>query len=72
MDNLGRPIIVVVAAFLPAKNIDPDRFLLYVINEMDSIVVNDYSLVYVHSYFSSSNRPAFAWLRKAYRILSRK
>jgi len=71
-DTLNRPIIVFVGASLPAKSVDPDRLLLYMIKEMDPIVVRDYVIVYVHSFFSSANRPAFGWLRKAYKILSRK
>jgi Rho GTPase-activating protein 1 len=71
VDHDGRPVVVVVPAHLPAKAIDLDQLLLFVISQVDSIVRQEYSLVYIHSQFSSANRPAFAWLRRTYRLLNR-
>lgn len=50
VDRAARPVIFAFGAAIPAKNVvDPDRMLLYVIKTLDSLVSNDYTLVYVHS-----------------------
>jgi hypothetical protein len=72
VDTAGRPLVMVVGAHLPVKEVDLDHLLLFVIKKLDSIVSGEYALVYVQSGSSSANRPAFAWLRKCYRILNRK
>lgn len=70
-DPLGRPIVVFVASRLPARKIDMDEFLMYAIHRLDPVVRGEYVLVYVESEVSSANRPAFAWLRRAYQLLNR-
>mmetsp|Transcript_1696 Transcript_1696/g.2366 ORF Transcript_1696/g.2366 Transcript_1696/m.2366 type:complete len:612 (+) Transcript_1696:42-1877(+) len=71
-DKCGRPIVVVVASNLPAKNINLDLLLLYVIDVADKIVEHEYTLVFCNTNMSASNRPNIAWLRKAYAIFNRK
>ncbi|PRP85319.1 RhoGAP domain-containing protein [Planoprotostelium fungivorum] len=74
-DTAGRPIVVVVADRFPnAKNLDMDRLLRFVICTLDGIVDNEYSAVFAVTSSPNGNggRPSFSWLRKAYRILSRK
>lgn len=71
-DSLGRPIIVMIGAQLPAKKIDLERVMLYAISVMDHVVESEYVMVYAHTNMSSENRPNFAWLRKMYSIFNRK
>ena len=70
-DPLGRPIVVYVASRLPAKRLNMDDFLLYVIHVLDAVVKEEYVLVYVGTDVSSDNRPSVGWLKKAYRLFSR-
>jgi hypothetical protein len=70
-DPLGRPIVVFVASRLPAKSLNMDDFLLFIIQKLDQVVKNDYVLVYVGSEVSAQNRPSVAWLRKAYGLFNR-
>ena len=72
IDKQGRPVIVFVACNIPAKKIDPDRFLLFIISVMDKLADNDYTFVFVNTLATSDNRPTFKWMRKAYSILNRK
>eukprot|EP01104_Vermistella_antarctica_P016260 TRINITY_DN5516_c3_g1_i1.p1 TRINITY_DN5516_c3_g1~~TRINITY_DN5516_c3_g1_i1.p1 ORF type:complete len:654 (+),score=153.37 TRINITY_DN5516_c3_g1_i1:208-2169(+) len=71
-DSDNRPIVVMVASNLPCTSMDMDRFLSFVIHVMDKIVSSDYVLVFCNTAASSSNRPAFAWLRKVYAMFNRK
>jgi hypothetical protein len=70
-DPVGRPVVVFVASRLPAKSLNMDDFLLFIIQKLDSVVKSDYVLVYVGSEVSSANRPPVAWLRKAYGLFNR-
>eukprot|EP01090_Pellita_catalonica_P023773 TRINITY_DN9973_c0_g1_i2.p1 TRINITY_DN9973_c0_g1~~TRINITY_DN9973_c0_g1_i2.p1 ORF type:complete len:443 (-),score=69.11 TRINITY_DN9973_c0_g1_i2:905-2170(-) len=72
LDSFRRPVIVVIASHIPAKRLDPERLLLYIIRVMDEIVEKDYTLVYCHTQMSGANRPSFNWLRKAYHLFNRK
>jgi Rho GTPase-activating protein 1 len=72
VDRQGRPVVVIVAQNVPAKKINMDSLLLYVIKVMDDIVERHYALVFCNTNMSASNRPNFAWLRKVYAIFNRK
>jgi hypothetical protein len=56
VDTAGRPIVMVVGAHLPVKDVNLDHLLLYVISVMDSIVNSDYALIFVQSGQSAANR----------------
>ncbi|GMI02699.1 hypothetical protein TrLO_g6860 [Triparma laevis f. longispina] len=71
-DINGRTIIVIVARHLPAKAIDMNRVLLYIIRVMDSIVEREYSIVYVHSTMQSQNQPELSWMQEVTAIFNRK
>jgi len=71
-DDYGRPIIVMIGANIPARKIDLERVMLYMIKVMDPVVEGDYVLVYVHTNISADNKPSFAWMRKFYSIFNRK
>jgi len=71
-DFANRPIIVVIAAKLPARTLNMERLLLYFIKVLDPIVIEDYVLVYVHTNMSKQNKPTFSWLKRAYNIFNRK
>jgi hypothetical protein len=62
-DINGSTIIVIVARHLPAKKVDMNRVLLYIIRVMDSIVERSYSIVYVHSQMQSQNQPELSWMQ---------
>ncbi|KYQ99745.1 RhoGAP domain-containing protein [Tieghemostelium lacteum] len=71
-DNLGRHLIVIIAAHLPVKETDMEKVLLYTISIMDPVVEGDYVLVYCHTNMNNSNKPSFNWLKKVYTIFNRK
>jgi len=71
-DINGSTIIVIVARHLPAKAIDMNRVLLYIIRVMDSIVERSYSIVYVHSAMQSQNQPELSWMQEVTSIFNRK
>ncbi|GMI30816.1 hypothetical protein TeGR_g3626, partial [Tetraparma gracilis] len=71
-DINGRIVVVIVARHLPAKAIDMNRVLLYIIRVMDTIVEREYSVVYVHSQMQSQNQPALAWMQEVTSIFNRK
>ena len=68
----GRIVIVIVARHLPAKKINMDRVLLYIIRVMDAIVEREYSIVYVHSTMKSQNQPELSWMQEVTSIFNRK
>ncbi|GMI44067.1 hypothetical protein TrCOL_g2869 [Triparma columacea] len=71
-DINGSTIIVIVARHLPAKKVDMNRVLLYIIRVMDSIVEKSYSIVYVHSQMQSQNQPELSWMQEVTSIFNRK
>jgi hypothetical protein len=71
-DATGRPIIAIVPSHLPAKAVDLERVLLFLIRTLDPLVAGPYVMLYIHSNFSNQNRPEFAWLRRVYGIFNRK
>jgi hypothetical protein len=71
-DKERRPVIIVVGSHMPAKRVDLERVLMFIISKMDRIVESDYSIIYVHSNISAENKPGFMWLKKVYGMLGRK
>jgi len=71
-DSSGHPIVVAIGKKfsnfsssekeLPLAN-NVDLLLMYIINLMDPIVQNQFSIVYLHSDMSSHKMPSFEWLR---------
>jgi Rho GTPase-activating protein 1 len=71
LDAAGRPVLLLVAENLPARAVDMERVLMYVLRELDRLGTREYSVVYVHTNFNSDNKPEFAWLKRCYTLLSR-
>jgi len=67
-----RPIIVVLAYLIPFKTADPDKLFLYFIKLLDSLVNQDYVLVYIHSPTVDSLLPKFSWQKKIYSLICKK
>lgn len=72
VDELGRDVVVFVASQLPAKAVDLDRILLYLIRFLDPIVQRDYVIVYFHTNIQAENKPPLAWLKEIYSVFDRK
>lgn len=72
LDSRGRPIVVFVAGKMDVKNMDMDKFFLYILSFMDPIVASEYILVYIHAGLDADHRPTFNWLRNAYSVFNRK
>eukprot|EP00004_Rigifila_ramosa_P003215 TRINITY_DN13397_c0_g1_i1.p1 TRINITY_DN13397_c0_g1~~TRINITY_DN13397_c0_g1_i1.p1 ORF type:complete len:792 (-),score=144.29 TRINITY_DN13397_c0_g1_i1:1-2127(-) len=70
-DNSGRPVVVLVAARLPARG-DFRRVFLQIIKTMDSVVIRDYTLVFCCANMSAANRPSITWLKSMHKIIGRK
>ncbi|XP_030850388.1 protein GDAP2 homolog [Strongylocentrotus purpuratus] len=68
-DIHGRPIIAFVARNFPAHSIDLNKVLLYVIHLLDSIVNQDYVVVYFHTMSSADNQPELSWLKDVYHMV---
>lgn len=71
-DRLGRPVIVLCGKWFPASECDLEKVTLYIINLLDSIVENDYVLIYFHTRVQTNNVPPLAWLRELYYMLTYK
>lgn len=72
LDSRSRPIVIFVAEKMNVKNMDMDKFFLYILSFMDPIVANEYVLVYIHTGLDASHRPTFNWLKNAYSVFNRK
>ncbi|XP_072178085.1 protein GDAP2 homolog [Diadema setosum] len=68
-DIHGRPIIVFVARNFPAHSIDLNKVLLYVIHLLDSVVNQDYVVVYFHTLSTADNQPELNWLKEVYHMV---
>ncbi|KAI5749847.1 hypothetical protein M8J76_010678 [Diaphorina citri] len=68
-DRYGRPVIVFVGKWFRFKEINLEKALLYLIHLLDPLVKGDYILLYFHTLTSSTNYPAYSWLREVYNIL---
>eukprot|EP01112_Ceratiomyxa_fruticulosa_P011737 TRINITY_DN3210_c0_g2_i1.p1 TRINITY_DN3210_c0_g2~~TRINITY_DN3210_c0_g2_i1.p1 ORF type:complete len:534 (+),score=95.25 TRINITY_DN3210_c0_g2_i1:237-1838(+) len=72
VDQLGRPVVIIVGHHIPARKVDMERVLMYMIRIMDPIVDKDYVIVYLHTFMTSDHQPEFAWLRHMHSIFDRK
>ncbi|XP_062511583.1 rho GTPase-activating protein 8-like [Corticium candelabrum] len=72
-DREGKPVVIASACRLPdRRSIDHSELLEYLKSTLDPYVENDYTLVYFHYGWSSSNKPGLKWLLAAYRAFDRK
>eukprot|EP00743_Colponemidia_sp_Colp-15_P004441 GILK01004789.1.p1 GENE.GILK01004789.1~~GILK01004789.1.p1 ORF type:complete len:519 (+),score=77.49 GILK01004789.1:30-1586(+) len=71
-DSLQRPVVVVSAAELNQVKVDLDRFLLYLVLQLDGVVEQDYVVLYIHGPLLSSNRPDLLWIKRVYNLFNRK
>ena len=71
-DAYGRPAFVALMKHLPASVIDMKRILLYMIQQMDQTVDQEYVIVLVLSLSTSANQPEFSWLQHLYYIFENK
>ncbi|OQR89294.1 hypothetical protein ACHHYP_06368 [Achlya hypogyna] len=72
VDHAGVPVVLVVGRHLPARHIDLDRVLLYVVHVMDSLADRPYNVVYVHGGVDEDNQPNTSWLKKLFKTFSSK
>lgn len=71
-DKFGRPVIVFVGKKFPAKTVDLEKALLYMIRLLDPIVDRDYVIVYFHTLTDNTNFPPMSYLKDVYHILDHK
>eukprot|EP00742_Colponemidia_sp_Colp-10_P009102 GILJ01009901.1.p1 GENE.GILJ01009901.1~~GILJ01009901.1.p1 ORF type:complete len:451 (+),score=65.41 GILJ01009901.1:479-1831(+) len=71
-DSLQRPVVIVSASALNQVKIDLDRFLLYLVLQLDGMVEQDYVVLYIHGPLLSSNRPDLLWIKRVYNLFNRK
>eukprot|EP01028_Stygiella_incarcerata_P005102 TRINITY_DN2186_c1_g1_i1.p1 TRINITY_DN2186_c1_g1~~TRINITY_DN2186_c1_g1_i1.p1 ORF type:complete len:845 (+),score=214.23 TRINITY_DN2186_c1_g1_i1:131-2665(+) len=72
VDKQQRKIMMVFGSRIPAKTIDLEHLLMFLIRELDHFVEDDYVIIYFHSNFHAKNRPEFRWLREVYAMFNRK
>uniref|UniRef100_T1JKQ9 Macro domain-containing protein n=1 Tax=Strigamia maritima TaxID=126957 RepID=T1JKQ9_STRMM len=71
-DRLGRPVIVFVGKWFKFNEINLDKALLYLVYLLDSVVKQDYIIVYFHTLTTSENHSSMAWIRDVYNSLEYK
>jgi len=71
-DKFGRPVIVFVGKWFKYNEINLDKAVLYLIHLLDSVVKQDYIIVYFHTVTTSENHPSMSWIRDVYSILEYK
>ncbi|KDO18967.1 hypothetical protein SPRG_14804 [Saprolegnia parasitica CBS 223.65] len=72
VDHAGVPVVLVVGRHLPARHIDLDRVLLYVIHVMDGLADRVYNVVYLHGGVDEDNQPNASWLKTLFKTFSSK
>jgi hypothetical protein len=72
VDVDGRPIMVVVGAHFLLRCLDLERFVLYVVKEMEPLINRPYSMVYFHSAAALSLQPDLGWVKRLHQILGRR
>ncbi|XP_063703161.1 protein GDAP2 homolog [Culicoides brevitarsis] len=71
-DRLNRPVIVLCGKWFKANKLNLDKVVLYIISLLDSIVKNDYVMVYFHTRTESANVPPLSWIKELYYTLTYK
>lgn len=71
-DAHGRPVVVFIGQRLPSERSQLDRVFLYMIRIMDTIVDNNYVMVYVHTNMENKDTPEFSWMKQVYGIMDYK
>ncbi|CAL9146853.1 unnamed protein product [Musa hybrid cultivar] len=72
VDSEGRPVMVVIGAHFLLRCLDLERFVLYVIKELEPLIQKPYSIVYIHSAASLQVQPDLGWMKRLQQILGRK
>ncbi|EQC40656.1 hypothetical protein SDRG_01734 [Saprolegnia diclina VS20] len=72
VDHAGVPVVLVVGRNLPARHIDLDRVLLYVVHVMDGLTDRVYNVVYLHGGVDEDNQPNTSWLKTLFKTFSSK
>jgi hypothetical protein len=72
VDVDGRPIMVVVGAHFLLRCLDLERFVLYVVKEMEPLINRPYSIVYFHSDAALSIHQDLGWVKRLHQILGRR
>ncbi|CAM1313122.1 ARF4 (predicted) [Pycnogonum litorale] len=70
-------IIVFSACYLPDRcrrdyDYVMDNLFLYVLTTLDTLVAEDYILIYLHGATQRSNMPSFGWLKRCYQMIDRR
>ncbi|XP_050235899.1 uncharacterized protein LOC126685934 [Mercurialis annua] len=72
VDSEGRPVMVVVGAHFLLRCLDLDRFVLYVVKELEPLIQKPFTIVYFHSAASLQLQPDMGWMKRLQQILGRK
>eukprot|EP00245_Coleochaete_scutata_P002972 TRINITY_DN14230_c0_g1_i2.p1 TRINITY_DN14230_c0_g1~~TRINITY_DN14230_c0_g1_i2.p1 ORF type:complete len:568 (-),score=92.07 TRINITY_DN14230_c0_g1_i2:462-2165(-) len=72
VDMDGRPVMVVIGAHFLLRGLDPERFVLYVVKEMEAVINRPFTIVYFHSAASLGITPDLGWMKRLQSILGRK
>ncbi|XP_073301302.1 uncharacterized protein [Primulina huaijiensis] len=72
VDSEGRPVMVVVGAHFLLRCLDLERFVLYVVKELEPLIQKPYTIVYFHSAASLQTQPDLGWMKRLEQILGRK
>ncbi|GMI99871.1 hypothetical protein like AT1G69340 [Hibiscus trionum] len=72
VDTEGRPVMVVVGAHFLLRCLDLERFIFFVVKELEALIQKPYTIVYFHSAASLQIQPDLGWMKRLQQILGRK
>ncbi|XP_013777729.1 protein GDAP2 homolog [Limulus polyphemus] len=68
-DRFGRPVITFIGHRFKFSEINFDKALLYLINKLNSVVQQNYVVLYFHSLTTKEHQIPFTFLKEAYDLL---
>lgn len=72
VDGEGRQVMMVVGAHFLARAMDLDRFVLFVVKEMEPVMQRPFVIVYLHSTRRLPVQPDFGWMRRLEQMLGQR
>jgi len=72
VDQMGRPLFVLVGVHLPKAEDDLDKVLPYIIRILSPVASKDFVIVYLHTNMAQEQMPDLAWLRRLHDVFNYK
>ena len=72
VDQMGRPLFVLVGMHLPKTEDDLERVLAYIVRILSPAAAKDFVVVYFHTNMAQEQMPDLGWLRKLHDVFNYK